>query len=81
MKFVVQILIVDVNVYRNFGCVMVIGNKNSSNLIFENLYGFILVIVMMEVMKINVIVVCIFLFMKNFIDIILKRITSSSTLL
>ena len=29
MKFVVPTLIVDENVYRNFGCVMVIGEKKA----------------------------------------------------
>jgi len=56
MKYVVQILIAEENVYRNFGCVMVIGKKKFDYLKM-NIY-FILVIVMMEVMKIHGIVVC-----------------------
>jgi hypothetical protein len=55
MKLVVQIRVEEENVFKNFGCVMVIGKK-----LFFLIYSFnklILVIVMMEVMKNNVIVV------------------------
>jgi len=83
MKFVVQIVIADENVYRNSGCAMVIGKRkkiseSSSEINLQS----IVVIVMMEVMKIHVIVVCkkkriSLLFEIHFFE----RITSSSTLL
>jgi hypothetical protein len=51
MNFLVRIQVEEENVFRNFGCVMVIGKKRFLRRIFADFDRLILVIVMMEVMK------------------------------